>query len=81
MTTLHKAPSTITKTTMHLEAGDVISTGNCFHGFWSYTIVDVTPSAHNKRTALVTMRFDHGGEVRTVHGKNARWSVITKEAK
>ena len=73
---LYTAPKTITKTTMKLQPGDVVSTGNCFHGFWSYEIVKVEPSNYNKRTALVTVRFDHGGCETIVYGKNTRWAVM-----
>lgn len=73
---LHAAPKTIQKTTLNLVPGDLILTGDMFDGFWHYTIVEVKPSQHNKRMALVTVRFDHGGTVTTVEGKNTRWFVI-----
>jgi len=69
-------PNTITKTTLNLTAGDKVLTGNCILGFWSFQIVAVDPNANNKRMAILTVRFDHGGEVKMVEGKNARWDVV-----
>lgn len=71
-----EAPATITKTTLNLAPGDVISTGNAFDGFWSYTVLAVANSARNPRMAILTVQFDHGGTCEMVEGKNARWSVL-----
>lgn len=81
MITMHQAPKTITKTTMKLQPGDVISTGNMYDGFETYTIVDVQPSSVNARRALVVIQFPHGGTYINHEGKNTRWSVIVGEAK
>lgn len=71
-----KAPKTITKTTMNLVSGDLILIGNMYDGFDTKMIVDVAGSSINKRQALVTVKYNHGGSVITVEGKNTRWSVI-----
>lgn len=71
-----KAPKTITKTTMNLLPGDEILIGNMYDGFDTKVIVDVTRSSINKRQALVTVKYNHGGSVMTVEGKNTRWSVV-----
>lgn len=70
-------PNTVSKTTLNLAAGDRVLSGNCILGFWSYEIVSVdAKAAHNKRMAVLTVRFDHGGEVKMLEGKNARWDVV-----
>lgn len=80
MTISYTAPKTITKTTMKLVPGDVISTGDMFYGFHTYTILNVKISAANPRKALVTIQFNHGGIYESHEGKNTRWSVVVKEA-
>jgi hypothetical protein len=71
-----QSPETISKTTLNLAPGDVVSRGNAWDGFWSYTVLAVAKSAHNPRMAIVTVQFDHGGTCDLVEGKNARWSVL-----
>lgn len=72
----HTAPTTITKTTMNLKPGDLILVGNAFDGFDIKRVVKVRPSEYNKRMALLTVRFGHGGQCETVEGKNTRWSIV-----
>jgi len=79
--TTYTAPKTIYKTTTSLVAGDVISTGNMWCGFTTKTVIDVKESQYNPRMLVVTFQFSHGGIYDSVEGKNARWSVITQEAK
>lgn len=80
MATLHKAPKTVTKTTMKLVPGDVILTGNMYDGFDTYKIVDVQQSSVNARRAVVVIQFNHGGTHISHEGKNTRWSVVIKAA-
>lgn len=76
---MHKAPNTTSTTTMNLNAGDIVLTGNALSGFGTWKIISVKSWNHNKRMATVAIQpTENGGIVEINYGKNTTWDVLTK---
>ena len=76
---MHKAPNTTPTTTMNLNAGDMVLTGNALSGFGTWKIVAVESWSYNNRMAEVAIQpTDNGEIVKINYGKNTTWDVLTK---
>jgi hypothetical protein len=76
---MHKAPNTTPTTTMNLNAGDIVLTGNALAGFGTWKIIAVQSWDYNKRMAEVAIQPTENGEIVKInYGKNTTWDVLTK---